>query len=74
MAKKVDNWHQYATCIECNVRRMVARLEWSRAAQPRCYACGGRLEVCKSGKSADMETDMRKLVLVRRNIQKDREP
>jgi len=33
-----------AQCVECGVRRAVEHKEWIRAAQPRCFACGGRLE------------------------------
>lgn len=33
-------------CLDCGEIRMVQRVEWSRAAQPRCYGCGGVVEIC----------------------------
>lgn len=34
-----------AMCVDCGVRRIVRHKEWIRASQPRCRACGGRLEM-----------------------------
>jgi len=36
--------YDFATCVDCGARRKVRKKEWIRSAQPRCYACGGRVE------------------------------
>jgi hypothetical protein len=33
------------TCADCGLMRRVSHREWLRASQPRCRACGGRLEI-----------------------------
>ena len=42
-------------CRDCGLGRRVRKREWIRAAQPRCYACGGALE--QSQASHDEHTE-----------------
>ena len=32
------------TCVNCGKRRRVNHRKWNRAAVPRCFTCGGRVE------------------------------
>lgn len=35
-------------CLDCHKCRFVSRIEWTRAARPRCTACGGQLDETKT--------------------------
>lgn len=42
--------YHMAKCRECGKLRKVSRREMTRAAPPRCYACGGMVELSNPGK------------------------
>jgi hypothetical protein len=71
MGFKVNTSQQYAKCVDCQVRRIVARKEWNRASQPRCYACGGRLEIC-GGKSSKVNVEINVMALERKALERER--
>jgi len=69
---KVSRNAAYAVCVDCKTRRIVLLKEWDRASQPRCYACGGRLEQCSPrSKSAQIVQENRDCALSRRDIYED---
>ena len=71
--RKVDGNRQYARCADCKTLRSVRRIEWSRAAQPRCYACGGRLDQCKpKSKSVKMDSLIRTAAAIRLEMEKEK--
>lgn len=45
----------WAKCVDCGSRRQVKHKEWIRASQPRCYACGGRVEPSDDAKDEHAE-------------------
>lgn len=70
---KVTHNKQYGRCVDCDTRRIVRRREWDRAQQPRCYACGGRIEPC-GGKSGELHDDLTVASIERKAIYDARQP
>ena len=66
MGRKFD----VAKCIDCGTRRKVEHREWIRAARPRCYACGGPVEVSNQAAGEHIESEHTARVLSRREIDK----
>jgi len=70
---KVNAGQAYAKCVDCSTRRLVKTREWDRAAQPRCYACGGRLEpLSDRSKSGSVVLDMREAARERMSLELQR--
>ena len=70
---KITRDKQYARCVDCQTLRIVQRIEWTRAAVPRCYACGGRLDQCQAkSKSAKVDDVMRTAMEARRAFERDK--
>jgi Zn finger protein HypA/HybF involved in hydrogenase expression len=70
--RQVTDNKGYAKCVHCSAKRIVDRIEWTRARQPQCYACGGRMEALTTGKSGKVNAEMNEFVFERIAIEKTR--
>jgi ribosomal protein S27E len=67
--KRISSNKQYAKCVDCKTRRIVYLREWDRVSQPRCHACGGRLEpLGEETKSGAVTAIMRTAKVERKNL------
>jgi len=48
----MGEYYDFGECLQCGKVRKVKHHEWARAANPKCYECGGTMTESKMSRDA----------------------